>query len=83
MATLMIVGNSDGERRCDEKCYNAQGDKCECCCNGMNHSAGLDQAMVNTRRSFFNMIEEYQQKTGRKIDYAQVDGSILQEDFFK
>lgn len=49
MTTLIFVGNSDGERRCDAKCYDAQGGKCDCVCGGRNHGAGLSQAQKNTR----------------------------------
>lgn len=45
---LMTVGNSEGERRCDEKCYGATGGVCTCVCGGMNHGAGLKQAQKNT-----------------------------------
>jgi hypothetical protein len=48
MAVLITVGNSEGDRRCDAKCYNAEGDKCDCVCGGMNHGAGLSKALVNT-----------------------------------
>jgi hypothetical protein len=46
--TLMTVGNSEGERRCDERCYDAKGTKCTCCCGGRNHGKGLQQALENS-----------------------------------
>lgn len=46
--TLMKCGNSDGERRCDERCYSATGGTCDCVCGGANHGKGLAQALVNT-----------------------------------
>jgi hypothetical protein len=47
---LMTQGNSDGERRCDSRCYNAEGPDCDCCCGGINHGVGLKQARDNTAR---------------------------------
>lgn len=49
MTTLLIVGNSEGERRCDAKCYNATAPECDCCCGGKNHGAGKAKAMSNVR----------------------------------
>ena len=47
MTTLVEVRKSDGRLigRCDERCYNAQGEKCTCCCRGMHHGKGLSQAV--------------------------------------
>jgi len=39
---------SDHERRCDARCYNADGPECDCCCGGMNHGQGLRVALDNT-----------------------------------
>lgn len=50
MTTLISVYNSDGcQGRCDAKCYDAQGETCNCICGGKNHGAGLKQAIENTR----------------------------------
>lgn len=49
MATLMTVGDNNGERRCDEKCYGAEGGVCSCICGGMNHGVGLKAAAANTQ----------------------------------
>ena len=48
MVTLITVGNSEGDRRCDARCYDARYDTCECCCGGVNHGAGRKQATQNT-----------------------------------
>ncbi len=45
MTTILTVGDSDGERRCDARCYSAKGPDCECCCGGRNHSIGLQAAL--------------------------------------
>ena len=55
MTTLITAGNSEGSRRCDARCYNAKGPKCDCICGGRNHGAGLQQAGENTRE----MAEEW------------------------
>lgn len=45
MATLLIVGNSEGSRRCDAKCHDAElGSTCDCCCGGRYHSLGSSSA---------------------------------------
>jgi len=61
MVTLMIVGNAEGERRCDERCYDAKSpvSECECCCNGRNHGAGRGQAEVNTAEHATQMLKDY------------------------
>ena len=50
MATLISIGNSEGERRCDAKCYNARSPRSECVCGGLNHGNGLRAAQESTRR---------------------------------
>ena len=50
MTTLIAAYNSEGcTGRCDAKCYNATGPDCECICGGLNHGAGVEKAMENTR----------------------------------
>lgn len=49
MSTLLSVGNSEGTRRCDERCYDATHGQCTCCCGGRNHGVGLIHAIDNTR----------------------------------
>lgn len=52
MTTLLTVGNSEGQKRCDAKCYDAVGGHCDCCCGGRNHGRGRNEAMRNTRELF-------------------------------
>lgn len=40
MSTYLRVGNSEGERRCDERCHNAKCAECDCCCGGRYHGKG-------------------------------------------
>jgi hypothetical protein len=58
----MTVGNSEGERRCDEKCYGASGGKCGCVCGGMNHGKGLSVAMQNVEMNAKNLLAEIKKK---------------------
>jgi len=51
MTTLIAVYTPEGcVGRCDAKCYNATGDKCECVCGGANHGVGVNKAVENTER---------------------------------
>ena len=62
MTTLVTYGNSDGQRRCDAKCYNAIGGECDCCCGGMNHGKGEVVAMENTREHAKEMLGAFKAK---------------------
>jgi hypothetical protein len=44
MVTLLSVGNSEGERRCDARCHQATEPDCDCICGGRYHGCGLAQA---------------------------------------
>ena len=44
--TLLTVGNSEGSRHCDARCYDAKGPDCDCCCGGANHGKGLQAAQA-------------------------------------
>lgn len=59
MAVLIRVGNSEGERLCDERCYNATTSHCDCCCNGMNHGKGRQQAEANTAKAGREMLQRW------------------------
>lgn len=43
-------------RRCDARCYNAKGGKCDCICRGRNHCAGQQKAMQNVREHFAPLV---------------------------
>jgi|WetSurMetagenome_2_1015567.scaffolds.fasta_scaffold266291_4 hypothetical protein len=43
----MAIILSDGERHCDERCYDAKWCGCSCICGGKNHGVGLKQALAN------------------------------------
>jgi predicted RNase H-like HicB family nuclease len=72
MTTLIAVYNSSGcVGRCDAKCYNAQSPECDCICGGMNHGAGIDKAVTNTREMVDDWVEDYAKEKGLK-DYKAV-----------
>ncbi|KKL45013.1 hypothetical protein LCGC14_2359940 [marine sediment metagenome] len=50
MTILLIVANSEGERRCDAKCYVASGLDCDCVCDGQNHGKGINAALAESTR---------------------------------
>jgi hypothetical protein len=59
MVTLISFGNSEGQRRCDARCYDATGGECDCICAGKNHGAGLQLAEANTREMAETWIDDY------------------------
>jgi hypothetical protein len=46
----------DATRRCDARCYNAKGGKCNCICGGRNHCAGEQKALDNVRTMFAPVV---------------------------
>jgi hypothetical protein len=60
MTTLISVHSSDGcEGRCDSRCYNAAHPTCKCICHGMNHGAGLQRAVANTRQMAESWLNDF------------------------
>lgn len=60
MTTMIAAYNSEGcIGRCDAKCYNATCEDCDCICGGMNHGAGIQTAMDNTREMAEEWIDNY------------------------
>ena len=46
MTTVLSVGNSEGERRCDARCHDAGPfTDCDCVCGGRYHGAGQTQVL--------------------------------------
>ncbi len=46
MTTVLSVGNSEGERRCDARCHDAGlFTDCDCVCGGRYHGAGRSQVL--------------------------------------
>jgi hypothetical protein len=68
--TLIAVYTSDGcEGRCDAKCYNAKEPACDCICRGMNHGAGVQRAIDNTRLMAEAWLEKYAGERNLTEDY--------------
>jgi hypothetical protein len=56
----MTTGSSSGQTgRCDAKCYNAKGQKCDCCCGGRNHGVGIQKALQNSADYAQEMMKEW------------------------
>ncbi len=58
MTTVLSVGNSEGARRCDARCHDAEpGGVCDCVCGGRYHAAGssrvLDAVTVDVEAGVF------------------------------
>ena len=54
---LMTQKVGDGPtQRCDARCYNAKGGKCDCICTGRNHGAGIQKALENVREMFAPIV---------------------------
>jgi hypothetical protein len=56
---------TDGIHVCDARCYDAkwQGEECHCCCGGVNHAVGFQEASKNTCTA----IEMMQIITGNQV----------------
>lgn len=67
MASLLIVRRGgDIIAHCDAVCYDATQPVCVCrACEGRNHGAGLEQAILNTRA----MVAEWDE-TGTRVELA-------------
>ena len=73
--TLITVGNSEGSRHCDARCYDAKGPDCECVCGGKNHGKGLQAASKNTR----DMIAEWSEAEGEHVAFAAIQEELFAE----
>jgi hypothetical protein len=86
MVTLISWATSGGETgRCDAKCYSATEDECDCCCGGLNHGAGLDQAERNTHELAESWVEHAQQQAaaaGREVPTFHLGDAATHEPLF-
>lgn len=55
MPTLIVV---HGAGQCDARCYDAEMRVCDCVCQGMNHGAGFEKAVAQTRACAKEWIEK-------------------------
>jgi len=58
MTTLITAETSEGERRCDARCYNARTEECRCVCLGHNHGVGESMARANTDTMARNQLRQ-------------------------
>ena len=52
-ALMKETQKREGKKRvlsCNSRCYNAKRETCACACGGVNHSVGLQQALINTKQ---------------------------------
>ena len=81
MAILIASYNSDGcTGRCDAKCYNAVGGKCDCICHGMSHGVGIDKARGNTAELADKWIEQWQIE--HPDDKVKIGSEVIQQKLF-
>ena len=79
MATLIAVYNSEGcVGRCDARCYNAKGGTCDCICGGVNHGAGVNQAMANTREMAESWIKAYTAAKGLTAYTTKINPKVTE-----
>ncbi len=80
--TLISVHNNEGcVGRCDSKCYNATGPVCTCCCGGLNHGKGLQQAMENTAERAQRLMEEWgEENPGENIQIGSMQEELFPEE---
>ena len=50
MTTVLSVGNSEGERRCDARCHDAAKGECGCVCGGRYHGAGRTAVLARVQQ---------------------------------
>lgn len=70
MATLLVITWAGGRSmRCDARCYEARKDSgCDCVCEGTNHGAGLEVALILTRRQYEAWIAAARERDEEVID---------------
>lgn len=58
MCTLIIVGNSEGQRRCDARCHDAITPTCDCVCGGRFHGkkTGSDELKESVQEFGHEML---------------------------
>lgn len=62
---MTLISSHNGEHetgRCDAKCYNATGGKCDCICGGKNHGVGKQQAIDNVREYVEEWVEKWKKE---------------------
>lgn len=78
MKALIVVGGSEGQRRCDSRCYDATSLDCDCVCGSVNHGVGLMAARSNTEEMAQDLVKEYQ-KRGEDISIPLLQNQLVGE----
>ncbi len=76
MTTIMTVGDSEGQRRCDGTCHNATKPRCSCICGGSYHGAG-EQAVPMHQQDVLGGVwgEELKRATEAALGQTTFDGA--------
>jgi len=75
MATLISVYNNTGcIGRCDEKCYDAKEEKCDCICGGVNHGKGKEQAIENAEKYADAMLDKFRKQKVEQLAERELRG---------
>jgi hypothetical protein len=79
VTALITAYTADGcVGRCDAKCYNAWGPECHCICQGVNHGAGRQEAIENTRELGESWLEQAA-ADGQDISHAELTVDAMHE----
>lgn len=82
MASLLtIYRGGDAVGRCDAKCYLAECEDCDCICEGLNHSVGLEKATEQTRELAAEWVDRAR-AAGQRIDAVQLDSAAQHDPLF-
>jgi hypothetical protein len=68
--------------RCDARCYDAKHPDCDCICGGVNHGAGLNRAVDNTRELAGAWIE-HAHASGMDFDRAELGTAVSAPTLFE
>jgi hypothetical protein len=82
VATVLLVGGSEGARRCDGKCHGAEfGSRCECVCLGRYHGLGagaraqvVEDLLGPDSSEWLHDFERRAQELGGELVVVGVDG---------
>lgn len=85
MATLISVYNNETcIARCDAHCYNATTpiSNCDCICGGVNHGAGFQKALTNTKYYAEQWIERYKKEKNLPNATGTIGPELIQLKLF-
>jgi hypothetical protein len=83
VTALIAAWTGDGcVGRCDAKRYNAWGPECHCICQGVNHGAGKQEAIENTRE-LGEFWFEHARADGQVIAHAELVICAMHEPLFE